>query len=121
MKPILAAVAVCGLLVSPALANPTIDAAIKTFDAVAAEGPDDMTSHIRSTLTHTSLTIPVISGRMALGTWQSVCLVDINREGLERRPAATGHDSGTGQDQPLGPGQAGPRRTGRRPRRPSGP
>ena len=37
MKPILAAVAVCGLLVSPALANPTIDAAIKTFDTVAAD------------------------------------------------------------------------------------
>jgi len=37
MKPILAAVAVCGLLASPALANPTIDAAIKTFDAVAAD------------------------------------------------------------------------------------
>lgn len=37
MKPTLAAVAVCGLLVSPALANPTIDAAIKTFDTVAAD------------------------------------------------------------------------------------
>ncbi len=37
MKPILAAVAVCGLLASPALANPTIDAAIKTFDDVAAD------------------------------------------------------------------------------------
>jgi secondary thiamine-phosphate synthase enzyme len=35
-----------------------------------AEGPDDMTSHIRSTLTQTSLSIPVISGRLALGTWQ---------------------------------------------------
>jgi secondary thiamine-phosphate synthase enzyme len=37
-----------------------------------AEGPDDMTSHIRSTLTQTSLSIPVIAGRMALGTWQGV-------------------------------------------------
>jgi secondary thiamine-phosphate synthase enzyme len=37
-----------------------------------AEGPDDMTSHIRSALTHTSLSIPVISGRMALGTWQGL-------------------------------------------------
>ena len=47
-------------------------------------------------------------------------------EGLERRPAATGHDPGTGQDQPLGPGQAAPRRRGRGhatpqlPRRPFG-
>ena len=37
-----------------------------------AEGPDDMTSHIRSTLTHTSLIIPVIGGRLALGTWQGL-------------------------------------------------
>jgi secondary thiamine-phosphate synthase enzyme len=37
-----------------------------------AEGPDDMTSHIRSTLTHTSLTIPVAEGEMTLGTWQGL-------------------------------------------------
>lgn len=37
-----------------------------------AEGPDDMTSHIRSALTQTSLTIPVIDGRLALGTWQGL-------------------------------------------------
>jgi secondary thiamine-phosphate synthase enzyme len=36
------------------------------------EGPDDMTSHIRSALTSTSLTIPVIDSHMALGTWQGV-------------------------------------------------
>jgi len=36
------------------------------------EGPDDMTSHIRSALTQTSLSIPVIGGRMALGTWQGI-------------------------------------------------
>ncbi len=37
-----------------------------------AEGPDDMTSHIRSALTHTSLTIPFINGSLALGTWQGL-------------------------------------------------
>lgn len=37
-----------------------------------AEGPDDMTSHIRSTLTQTSLSIPVIGGKLALGTWQGL-------------------------------------------------
>ena len=37
-----------------------------------AEGPDDMTSHIRSALTQTSLSIPVIEGKMALGTWQGL-------------------------------------------------
>ncbi len=37
-----------------------------------AEGPDDMTSHIRSALTLTQLSIPVEEGRMTLGTWQGV-------------------------------------------------
>jgi secondary thiamine-phosphate synthase enzyme len=36
------------------------------------EGPDDMTSHIRSALTQVSLAIPVVNGRMALGTWQGL-------------------------------------------------
>ena len=36
------------------------------------EGPDDMPSHIRSALTQTSLSVPVQSGRMALGTWQGL-------------------------------------------------
>jgi len=40
------------------------------------EGPDDMPAHIRSALTQTSLSIPVIDGRMALGTWQGVYLFE---------------------------------------------
>ncbi|MGH9711551.1 MAG: secondary thiamine-phosphate synthase enzyme YjbQ, partial [Candidatus Acidiferrales bacterium] len=35
------------------------------------EGPDDMTSHIRSALTNTQLSIPIHEGKLALGTWQS--------------------------------------------------
>lgn len=38
------------------------------------EGPDDMPAHIRSVLTHTSETIPVVNGRLALGTWQGIYL-----------------------------------------------
>lgn len=38
------------------------------------EGPDDMPSHIRSVLTATSLGIPVLDGRLMLGTWQGVYL-----------------------------------------------
>jgi len=38
------------------------------------EGPDDMPSHIRSVLTATSLGIPVMDGRLALGTWQGIYL-----------------------------------------------
>jgi secondary thiamine-phosphate synthase enzyme len=37
-----------------------------------AEGPDDMTSHIRSALTQTSLSIPVVNSRLAFGTWQGL-------------------------------------------------
>ena len=37
-----------------------------------AEGPDDMSAHIRSALTATTLSIPVIDGRLALGTWQAI-------------------------------------------------
>ena len=39
-----------------------------------AEGPDDMPAHIRAALTATSLTIPIIDRRLALGTWQGVYL-----------------------------------------------
>ena len=41
-----------------------------------AEGPDDMTSHIRSALTNTQLTIPVHQGKLALGTWQGIYLFE---------------------------------------------
>lgn len=37
-----------------------------------AEGPDDMPAHVRSVLTATSLAIPIVDGRLALGTWQGV-------------------------------------------------
>lgn len=40
------------------------------------EGPDDMPSHIKSSLTAVSLSIPVQGGRMALGTWQGLYLFE---------------------------------------------
>jgi secondary thiamine-phosphate synthase enzyme len=48
------------------------------------EGPDDMPSHIRAALTETSLSIPVIGGRMALGTWQGLYVFE-HRAGPQRR------------------------------------
>ena len=42
----------------------------------ADEGPDDMPAHIRAALTPTQLSIPVESGRLALGTWQAIYLVE---------------------------------------------
>ena len=50
-----------------------------------AEGPDDMTSHIRSTLTQTSLSVPLISGRMALGTWQGLYVFEHRSHPHHRR------------------------------------
>jgi secondary thiamine-phosphate synthase enzyme len=41
-----------------------------------SEGPDDMPAHIRAALTQTHLCIPVIGGRLALGTWQAVYLYE---------------------------------------------
>ena len=38
------------------------------------EGPDDMSAHIRSALTQTSVAIPLIGGQLALGTWQGLFL-----------------------------------------------
>ena len=43
------------------------------------EGADDMPSHIRMALTRTSEVIPVVNGRMALGTWQGVFLFEHRR------------------------------------------
>ena len=38
------------------------------------EGPDDMPAHVKSALTATSLSIPIVAGRLALGTWQGIFL-----------------------------------------------
>jgi secondary thiamine-phosphate synthase enzyme len=48
------------------------------------EGSDDMPAHIRAALTQTQLSIPVVEGRMALGTWQGVYLFE-HRAGGHRR------------------------------------
>lgn len=41
-----------------------------------AEGPDDMPAHIRAALTATQLAIPLVSGRLVLGTWQGIYLFE---------------------------------------------
>jgi secondary thiamine-phosphate synthase enzyme len=43
------------------------------------EGPDDMPSHLRMALTRTSEVIPVVHGRLALGTWQGIYLFEHRR------------------------------------------
>jgi secondary thiamine-phosphate synthase enzyme len=49
-----------------------------------SEGPDDMPAHIRAALTHTSLSIPIVGGKLALGTWQGVYLWEHRRRGSAR-------------------------------------
>jgi len=48
------------------------------------EGPDDMPAHVKAMLTGVSLHIPVMGGRMALGTWQGIYLVE-HRSRAHRR------------------------------------
>jgi len=52
------------------------------------EGPDDMPAHIRSALTATQLSIPVINGRMSLGTWQGIYVFEHRRAPHRRVVAA---------------------------------
>lgn len=48
------------------------------------EGPDDMPAHLRTALTHTSEQIPIMNGRLALGTWQGIYLWEHRRRGYRR-------------------------------------
>ncbi len=49
------------------------------------EGPDDMPAHIKSALTATTLSIPLVNGRLALGTWQGIYLLEHRRREHLRR------------------------------------
>jgi secondary thiamine-phosphate synthase enzyme len=48
------------------------------------EGPDDMPAHIKAMLTATSLQIPVLNGRLLLGTWQAIYLIEHRRAPHQR-------------------------------------
>ena len=51
----------------------------------SSEGPDDMPAHIKALLTSVSLSIPVVEGRTALGTWQGVYVIEHRARRHERR------------------------------------
>lgn len=53
------------------------------------EGPDDMSAHVRSVLTHSALAIPVADSRCALGTWQGVYVWDHRQGRFVRRLTVT--------------------------------
>lgn len=52
------------------------------------EGPDDMPAHIKAAMLSVSLNIPVIDGRLALGTWQGVYLFEHRRRPHRREVVA---------------------------------
>jgi secondary thiamine-phosphate synthase enzyme len=51
------------------------------------EGPDDIPAHIKAALTATSLAIPVLGGRLALGAWQGIYVWEHRRRGSAREVA----------------------------------
>lgn len=51
------------------------------------EGPDDMPAHIRAMLTDSGLTVPLRDGRLALGTWQGIYLIEHRDRGHRREIA----------------------------------
>src|ERR1700716_3002840 len=53
------------------------------------EGHDDMPSHIRVALTRTSETIPIVDGKLQLGTWQGIFLFEHRRDSHRRKIALT--------------------------------
>jgi secondary thiamine-phosphate synthase enzyme len=54
-----------------------------------AEGGDDMPSHIRMVLTRTSETMPIVDGKMQLGTWQGIFLFEHRRASHRRNVLVT--------------------------------
>ncbi len=55
------------------------------------EGPDDMTSHIKSSLLGSSVSIPITDGRFNLGTWQGIYLCEHRNRGGSRKLVVTLH------------------------------
>ena len=51
------------------------------------EGPDDMPAHLRAALTQVQLSIPLVGGRLALGTWQGIYLFEHRRRPHRRELA----------------------------------
>lgn len=58
------------------------------------EGPDDMPAHVKASLLGPSLTLPLASGRLALGTWQGIYLCEHREHGGPRSIVATAYGEG---------------------------
>lgn len=56
------------------------------------EGPDDMPAHIKAVLAGTEITIPIMKGKLMLGTWQGIFLCEFRNRGGSRKLIATVRD-----------------------------
>jgi secondary thiamine-phosphate synthase enzyme len=83
-------------------ADPTVRRDLETFMARLApdgdpmfrhdtEGADDMPAHVRTILTQSSLAVPVIKGRLGLGTWQGIYLWEHRTSAHRRSITVTVH------------------------------
>ena len=88
-------------------ADPDVPADLETsFNALApesfphhhtVEGPDDMPAHVKAAMVGSSLTIPVHSGELCLGTWQGIYLCEHRNHGGRRKIVLTLHGEATNQ------------------------
>ena len=62
-----------------------------TYFEHTLEGPDDMTSHIKSSLLGSSVSVPVTNGKLNLGTWQGIYLCEHRNDGGNRRLVLTAY------------------------------
>lgn len=53
------------------------------------EGPDDMPAHVKAVLAGSSISIPIVDGRLALGTWQGIYLCEFRNRGGSRHLVAS--------------------------------
>ena len=58
------------------------------------EGPDDMPSHIKAVFTGCTVNIPIVNGRLALGTWQGIYLGGIQKSRKRKKYYCNHHDLG---------------------------
>jgi len=81
-------------------ADPTVRTDFETYFSIAVpedadyfehtfEGTDDMTSHIKTSILGSNLTIPVTNGRFNLGTWQGIYLCEHRNRGGNRKIVIT--------------------------------
>ena len=67
--------------------NNSLDQLVKEdepFYTHTTEGPDDMPAHIKSTLIGSSVTIPIVSSQLALGTWQGIYVFEHRKSSKKR-------------------------------------